>query len=128
MSQFLNSKSLCLSVFVSQNEPKICRHQLPVTHHMPPAFGRQSHAWQQHRLSAELQPQGKELQQEGGFGGRQDCAGRICSQAGRRTVLLGEPLTGAWSTRVFEATGGCAAWRWAAPHSTQRVFDRPWAS
>lgn len=92
MSQFLNSKSLCLSVFVSQNEPKICRHQLPVTHHMPPAFGRQSHAWQQRRLSAERQPRGKGLQQEGGFGVRQDCAGRNCSQAGRRSALPGEPL------------------------------------
>lgn len=34
MSQFLNSKSLCLSVFFSQNEPKICCHRLLFSRHM----------------------------------------------------------------------------------------------
>ena len=34
MSQFLNSKSLCLSVFFSQNEPKICCHWLLSSRHM----------------------------------------------------------------------------------------------
>lgn len=64
------------------------------------------------------------------------CEGRGCRRrvalgwrkAETRIVLLGEPLTGSCSPEGFEATGGCAAWRWAAPQSAQAAPGHPQAS
>lgn len=64
------------------------------------------------------------------------CEGRGCRRrvalgwrkAETRIVLLGEPLTGSCSPEGFEATGGCAAWRWAAPQSAQPAPGHPQAS
>lgn len=64
------------------------------------------------------------------------CEGRGCRRrvalgwrkAETRIVLLGEPLTGSCSPEGFEATGGCATWRWAAPQSAQAAPGHPQAS
>lgn len=68
--------------------------------------------------------------------GAGSCEGRGCRRrvalgwrkAETRIVLLGEPLTGSCSPEGFEATGGCAAWRWAAPQSAQAAPGHPQAS